>query len=411
MTPASPTPDPSERPSARAFHVAAVVLPLAALLVHHALGHAGDIAFFREWYLAVRVSPAFYRDGPGLNYPIVGVLFVTGPACVVDALLGRRLTLEEYQLVLKTTLALGEIALVLVSERLARALGEPRPRSLALMLYLLPSTWAGGAWFGQIDVFGTVLLALAALGAVRFHRDGDARALALALVGLVAAILTKQLTWFAAPALGLLILLGLRRHGTRSRWALALLSPSLLFAADPFLVLPDGYRSHVFYCLARGAVHADLAVASGASLWSLVAPGGTPAASIVWLGLDSFAWGWLAFALAHVAIAWAAWRRPDARALVVGAGLGELAMALLLTGVHERYLAHAIPLLLLGRGRVPREGVAFPLGVAVGVVSGIFVLASITPGAPAWASRPEPSALLSLAWGVALVHELRRRAR
>ncbi|MCZ7685206.1 MAG: hypothetical protein M5U28_43105 [Sandaracinaceae bacterium] len=57
----------------------ACALPLALFAIHRELGHAGDLGFFHEWYLALREGSAFYRDGPGLNYPIVGVLLVCGP--------------------------------------------------------------------------------------------------------------------------------------------------------------------------------------------------------------------------------------------------------------------------------------------------------------------------------------------
>lgn len=404
-------------PSARAFAFAAVLLPIALAFVHHGLGHRGDIEFFRSWYLAVRESAAFYRDGPGLNYPILGVLLVTAPACLVDALTGHTLDAGEHRMVLKATLVLGEILCVFLSERLARSLGAEQPRRLALLLYVLPSTWAGGAWFGQIDVWGTVFLLAAAVLAIRFRGDGATRSLVLALLALFAAVLTKQLTWFAVPALAVLLGSGLVRHGTRAQWALALLSPLLLFAADPFLVLPEGHRSHLWWVVTHGSPHGELAIASGASLWSLVAAGGTPAASLVWLGLDSRAWGWLAFVIAQLVIARVVWRRPDDRGLVLAAGLGELAMATLLTGVHERYLAHAIPLLVLGRGLAPlpvagrsaSAPVAVVLGAVVGVLSGVFVLASISPGWPWFVARPEPIALLSFAWGIALVVELARR--
>jgi hypothetical protein len=396
-----------ERVPARGFYAAALLLPIALACVHHGLGHTGDVAFFREWYLAVRASAAFYRDGPGLNYPIVGVLLVSAPACVVDALLGHRLDLETYRLVLKATLVVGEVLFLVLAEQLARALGEPRPRTLALCLYLLPSSWAGAAWFGQIDVWGTVLLFGAATHAIRFRRDGTIRSLAFALGFAVLAILTKQLTWFAIPAILAIVAIGLARHGARAHWTVVLLAPLGLFIADPFLVLPSGYASHLFFIATHGSSHGDLVVASGASLWSLVAVGGTPSSELVWLGLDSRTWGWLAFALAQIVIVRVVSRRPDDRALVLAAGLGELAMATLLTGVHERYLAHAIPLLVIARGTTPR-GPSIALGALVGLLSGAFVLATLYPDALSFFAHPAPVALLSLAWGIALLLELAR---
>lgn len=395
----------------RVFAALAIALPLALATFHLELGHAGDIAFFHEWYLAFRDGPAFYRDGPGLNYPIVGVLLVCGPARAIDLVLGRALDLRELWWALKATLVVGEIALVLSAAGLARSLGWARPRALALGVYALPSTWAGGAWFGQTDVWGTVFLIATAWAAIRYRREGKTAWLVLALGSLVAALLAKQLTWFAAPALAALIALGLARHRAPGHVALALASPLALLAVDPLLVLPEGYLGHVHYVLARGAVHGGLAVASGASVWALVAPGGTAASAIRFLGIDSFAWGWIGFGASQVAMAIAAVRRGgDDRSLVITAGASELAMAVLLTGVHERYLAHAIPLLVIGAG----PGV---LAIAVGSLGGMFVLASLHPAAfgampLALASRPLPLAITSLAWlGAILVAALRREPR
>jgi hypothetical protein len=390
--------------SERGWRALAAALPIALGLVHLRLGHAGDVEFFHRWYQAVSEGPAFYRDGPGLNYPIVGVLLVTGPSCLVERALGHALSLAAYTLVLKATLIAGEIALLRLAASLARALGHARPRRLALLLYLLPSTWAGGAWFGQIDGWGTVFLFLAALGLARYHAAARSDALALALAGLVLSALTKQLTWFALPPLAAWLGHALLRHGRRSHQLGALLAPLALLLPDLVLELPEGHRSHLLFVLLHGSRHGELVVASGASLWSLIAPGGTPSSAIVWLGVPSHTWGWLAFALAALATAALTGRRFGPRGVVLAAALLELAMALLLTGVHERYLAHAIPLAVLARGLGPPQP-AGALTVALGIFSGLFVLSTISPWMPQAFGHPAPVALLALAWALALVHE------
>lgn len=373
--------------------------------------------FFHRWYLAVKEGPDFYRDGPGINYPIVGVLLVTGPALLVDRVLGHALELSAFTAVLKCTLVAGEVALIFAASRLARALGHARPRSLAIVLYLLPSTWAGGAYFGQIDVWGTVLLLVCAERAVAYRRSGAYLALALGLASLMLALLTKQLTLFAFPALAAMLALGLRTHARPSHWGLAALSPVLLLAADPFVTLEASYFSHLHFVLAHGSSHGGLVVASGASLWSLIAVGGAPSSSLVCLGLDAQVWGWLAFtaALARITLRTAralGERTEDSidRALVRAAGLSQLAMALLLTGVHERYLTHAIALLILADGLALDQRAVLPrvrtvLSITVACVSGLFVLSTIEPTLESIPvlSRPQPTALLALAWAISLL--------
>jgi hypothetical protein len=412
-------PPPAERLSPRAFAALALALPVLLACAHFGRGHTGDIEFFHRWYLAVKEGAGFYRDGPGINYPIVGVVLVTGPALVLDGLRGHALDLATFTAALKSTLVLGEVALIIAAARLAGALGHPAPRSLAIVLYLLPSTWAGGAYFGQIDVWGTVLLLLCAERAIAYRRTGAAAALTLALGAFMLALLTKQLTLFALPALAALLAVGLRSHARPSHWLLVASSPVLLLAADPFLSLEAPYVSHLHFVLAHGSSHGDLVVASGASLWSLVAVGGTPSASLMWLGLDAQVWGWLGFTAALVAIALRTARQirghaPDDhatnRALVRAAGLSQLAMALLLTGVHERYLTHAIPLLILADGlwsesSSPLARARTGLAVTVAILSGLFVSSTIEPALEAIPilSRPQATAILSLAWAISLL--------
>lgn len=381
------------------FALLAWGLPLVLLAFHRELGQQGDIEFFHEWSRAFGESAAFYRDGPGLNYPIAGVLLVAGPAWLLERLSRGELDLASYRLVLKSTIALGEVAFVFAAAALARALSVSRPRAFALLLYLLPTTWAGGAYFGQIDPFGSALLCASAAALIAYRERGHRGALALGLAALIGAILTKQLTWFAAPGLALLAALGLARHRDRIAIAMALASPLLLFVADPFLTLPAGFRSHLAFVLLRGSAHGELAVASGASLWAFFARGGTLAAEVRLLGVASDVWGWALFGLA-MAIALRQLRRArfSSRGSIALSGFACLAMATLLTGVHERYLAHAAPLLLLADASPQRRA----LGVLTATVAGVFVLTTLHfdafTGPLEALARPWPTATLALAW-------------
>ncbi len=387
-----------------AFTALAFGLPLALLLAHHDLGHEGDIAFFHDWYLAFREGPAFYRDGPGLNYPILGVLAVTGPAWLVESITGP-LDASAFRLVLKLTLVLGEGLLVLALASLARALRVGRPRLAALAIYALPSTWAGGAWFGQIDVLGSALLVLAASALVRYRAAPRARWLGLGVLALHAAVLLKQLTLFSLPGLGLLLIAGLAAcppsaRRTHVAWTVA--SAALLFVADPWLVLPTGYASHLSWVLlGGGSAHGDLIVGGGASLWSLlIGPDGGSSRTRLLAGVSVFHWSLALFLVSQLpALRWLARRRDDARAFVLYVGFANLAMATLLTGVHERYLAHGAPFLLLGLDAIAPPRWARAATVAIVAGWGLFVLASIHFDAPAlWLfRRHEPIAALLLA--------------
>ena len=74
--------------SLRSREALVVLAPFAWLLVHRHQGHGGDLAFFFDWLAAFRKGADFYAHGPGLNYPIVGVLLVCLPARLVEIVTG-----------------------------------------------------------------------------------------------------------------------------------------------------------------------------------------------------------------------------------------------------------------------------------------------------------------------------------
>lgn len=377
-----------------AFVLAAAGLPWLLFCLHHRLGHQADMRFFYTWFQAVRESAAFYQDGPGVNYPLLGVMAVSLPAWLVEVVSGRVLEFAAYRIVLKATLVLAACGLIVSLGALARALGLRRPRLLAAGIYLLPSTWAGGAWFGQIDVLGTWMLVISAWGFVRYTAEPRTRFLAAGLAGLHAAVLMKQLTLFSVPGLVLLAGLGIARAGggmlsrrTLGLAAAAAASCAVWFVPDFFVELGDGWRSHLAYVLwGGGSAHGNVLSGNGANIWGWMCPDpGASALEPVLLGVSARTWGIVLFGLAEAGLL--VWlirerRREPVSGLVLFIGLTNLAMAVLLTGVHERYLVHGAPFLVLGlmSHAWPRGRWGKALAVAGWVVtgwSGLFVLSSI----------------------------------
>lgn len=377
-----------------ALALLAMALPLLLFAVHRDLGHHGDMLFFTDWVDSF-IHWEMYRAGPGVNYPFLGVVLVCGPAAAWEGIHGGGIPYDEYRHLLKATLVLAEVLTILATARLGRRLGLERPRLLAVGLYLLPATWAGGAWYGQIDVWGTLFLVLAATSLLGAWQ-GRLPLLTFLSAGLAlaAAILTKQLTAFTLPALGLMALAALAAQPRRRLplyAGLLVLAMGLLFAPDPYLDLPRGWSSHLAWIWAGGgSAHSAILSGNGANLWSLVsAPPDTSSHSFTWLGLSAWTWGVGAFGVAQLGLwAWlghVAWheRRVLPAALVLYAGMSNLAMAVLLTGVHERYLVHGVPFLVLGMAAMRRVDEARSgriLEVATWVVtgwSGLFVLSSI----------------------------------
>jgi len=381
------------------------LLPFALLPLHAELGHRGDVAFFDAWCSAVREGAAFYRDGPGINYPIVGVGLVCLPEAFGD------LPFETFRLVLKATLALGETLTLFALAAVARAVGARRPHAIAFGAWAIAIA-PGGAFFGQIDVWGTLWMTLAWLALVRMtgqsahgserttpHEptrvDSERRRTALGVLAVLActlALLTKQLALFSLPTLAL-VLLARRPRALAFALPLAL---ALALGPDLFLVLPDGWSSHLAFVLfGGGSDHGATLAHHGASAWALFATDPSAPSSSVTLGsLDAQQLGWIAFALAQLVLAWRLFRAHfEPRAIVLHAGATHLAMAVLLTGVHERYLAHGgawLIVALAGRLRGP-------LAIGAVTATGLYVVASVSWEAfPPWLREAELAGTLQL---------------
>jgi len=386
----------SELGSSRALDGAVLCLPLAALALHHGAGHGGDLAFFHQWYLAFREGPSFYATGPGLNYPILGVLLVCGPARLVDLVLGAPLSLEAFVLVHKASLAIGECAWIAAGASLAARLGHARPWLAAGLAYLAPSSWATGAYFGQIDVWGSalVLALLAATHALVTTREARARA-SVAVIGLATLVLLeKPLAWLALPSIAVWLVLARGRIDPRAASISLLVALLAVLAIDAVVAWPFGIASHVVRSLTMpGSAHADLAVAGGASLWSFFFRSGVPSRTVLVGALDVRAAGVTLFSMVTAATlvlqarALRALGPSHARALVpsaLAAGLVCLAGAYLLPGSHERYLVHALPPLLfvaLAPRAIIEPGALGPLIALTAFLCGAYVVASIS-----WAS-------------------------
>jgi hypothetical protein len=214
----------------------------------------------------------------------------------------------------------------------------------------------------------------------------------LAVLAITLALCTKQLALFALPTLALVL-------AFRRPRALVLALPfalGLVLVPDLFLVLPDGWRSHLsFVIFGGGSDHGATLAHHGASVWALFSSDPSAPSSSVTLGpFDAQALGWIAFGLAQLVLAWRLIRARFApRALVLHAGATHLAMAVLLTGVHERYLAHGGAWLLLalaGRLRAP-------LAIGAVAATALYVVASVSwESFPPWLREAELAGTLQL---------------
>nr|MCU0673074.1 hypothetical protein [Myxococcota bacterium] len=214
----------------------------------------------------------------------------------------------------------------------------------------------------------------------------------LAVLACTLALLTKQLALFSLPTL-VLVLLARRPRALAFSLPLAL---TLVLCPDLFLVLPDAWSSHLAFVLfGGGSDHGATLAHHGASVWGLFATDPSAPSSSITLGsLDAQQLGWVAFALAQLVLACRILRAHfDPRAIVLHAGATHLAMAVLLTGVHERYLAHGgawLIVALAGRLRGP-------LAIGAVAATGLYVIASVSwESFPPWLREAELAGTLQL---------------
>jgi hypothetical protein len=392
--------------------------------------HWRDIEEFTRWARHERYGPPappptapLFRNtylNTGCNYPPLGAIASAGAlhalGAAKEALGWDALSLAN---AFRAYLSLVEVATLVLTFALFRTLGVRHAPLATIGLYLLPSSWAGGALWGQIDVVTQSFLLFAAIALVAVIVDDEIRPrrdLLLVSAGaaaLVGAVMVKQLAVFSVPGLAALLLIAIvaifHRHGARwFMWAGAI---ALAVGGGVFglldravFALPPGYGSAVAYVWDTGTWHSGYLFANGPNVWTFIADRNkTPSDVPVYGSLTPRQAGFAAagvvcallvaiFAI-HAAIAlrdrrrFALDRRLLAATAVVLIGLLNLVVPLLSTGTHERYFFHAFPFLIVGlagwHAAAPQSAprARLPWAIAAAFVSGCFVLSILSPGA------------------------------
>jgi hypothetical protein len=222
---------------------------------------------------------------------------------------------------------------------------------------------------GVLALVDAIVLSLVLAILVRFGVAGAWWWLVASAACLAAAVHVKQLAVFSLPALLVLqayatVVVRRRGGGGAVVWLVPLLvGAALLVGVDRWLFdLPEGSPSILANVWARASRHAGMLTINGPNVWSLLGrPGPSPSAEPVIGPLTPAGIGQTVFVVQVVLVLAALSARlvrlrdgdRRARASAVAwcfwaAGLSNLLMGVWLTGVHERYLAHAFPLLFLG---------------------------------------------------------------
>jgi hypothetical protein len=396
---------------------AGMLFPAFAILVYPWIHQPDDLEAFYRWSLIWQQGwDAIYVNCQSCNYPILGMFFSAGMTRMIGIT-------EQTQMVwgFRYYLAFVDLLTVLALYSLLKKLGNERPAFWAGIIGLLPSSWMGASYWGQIDGVGQLLILVVFVWVAHFNlqsevRDGQKRIYVIVLGVLLACLLmTKQLVLFSLISLGLMAIVNItlvsRTWGERLflsiLFSISLALPILAF--DFTLTLPPPYVSHLHYVLATGSSHGDVVASYGFNVWSLfldnpfvpssepltISIFGLPLFTVVpftaGMALFLFTLLLLAFAAAYyhrktIFIGNRFFGKQDLVFWLLHLGLVNLAFNLWLSGAHERYLFHFYPFVIAALLSLPCTTKNLSPILAGAVFYGVFLFGYLT-GLNEWVGR------------------------
>jgi Gpi18-like mannosyltransferase len=313
----------------------ALVLALGTvvqLLIATQTGHESDLIQFQRWaYDLAHRDPWNVLQGPEFNIDhLPGFLLYLW--AVGEAYEQFTFTQSEYLFILK----LPAVAANIIGAALLYFLLRDRRefvRLTATAVYLfLPTALLIGPLWGQTDAVGAMFLLLTIF---LFDRD---RPIWAAIAFTLGFFVKAQI----AAALPVFVFWGIRNYPRDVWWkcaiaggAVALALTLIFFPANPW---------EIFEHIRKGTEVFDFNASFTFNFWSMF--GWFRSDSITYMGIDWRTWGILMLFVANVLILLSIRRATDTAALALAVSLAMLALYVLLTRVHERYMFAAfLPLL------------------------------------------------------------------
>ena len=375
--------------------IAALVLAAIRILFPDVYHHF-DVKTFIIWGNYADSIRELYNTECYCNYPIVGLLLSTG----ILKILHNSIASYLYFLV-----GIDIINLILIYF-LLRRFKIKNAGIWAAVIGLLPSSWAGGMLWGQIDNLGQLILILLVL-TITFVNTGKKELrnsrffiyISLLAILMAAGFLTKQLVTFSLIPLALLITVniliktGFRIFRSAIYISLIIFIVLLIVALfDSWLIFPDKYFSHMERVLLTGSYHIEAISGNGFNIWMLLNRDMYSSANIPFL----FSWtpkitGIILFLLNSAMLTYFLVLKTGMNLntrlsselisiYLVYLALINLNLNLFLTGSHERYLYHFYPfliiaLLIMNKGKISlRQNLSLSLSLIGGILYGAFVL-------------------------------------
>ncbi len=355
-----------------------ITISLILRLLFPEIYHHFDVHTFEEWIPYVKDLKQVYTTSCYCNYPVLGLLLSSG----IMHLLGGVSSFLIF-------LAIIDGLNVFLIYKLFSNLKVANAMIWAGITGLLPSTFIGGALWGQIDTIGQSELFIFLILVVAHLKTNSLKLRLSSSIGigilLSIALLTKQLLLFPVLILGFLMILywmrDYRKYLTSMMFALiTFLLP--IVTVDLWLTLPESYHiSHFQKIFLEGSEHVNFISGNGFNVWMLfVDEMYTPSTTPWILGLSPKMMGILIVGILSIAIFFNFYKRFTKVEMnnVIGGMLLSysllfLAVNLFFTGTHERYLYHFYPILILSIFLLNLPKQVIWLTVAAATVYGLFV--------------------------------------
>lgn len=372
------------------FLCVGMLFPFIIRLLFPDIYHHFDVGAFNEWIPYTHPFSDVYQTSCYCNYPIVGMLLSSG---VMD-LLGGSIT------AFLLFLSFFESLNVLLFYVLLKKLNVPYSGCLAFIFMVLPSTWSGGALWGQIDHIGLTWIFLLIILIHTIYeklqqQEPKVTSFIYFAIGLLSylTLFTKQLMVFPLlPVMAALLLILFSIKGYKNKMiAFLMMAGGVIipfFAVEAWLSTDAQYTfGHYQRILTTGSDHMDIISGNGVNLWTLFyqqlehpstqpfLAGITPKHLGVFLFFVTGVW----FTIQYI------WKNTVASAtfktgwLCLFIAAFNLGFNVLLTGTHERYLFYFYPFLLIAYVTLNKKYIRFSLTdkwffFASSVLYGMFVL-------------------------------------
>ncbi|MEZ5002975.1 MAG: hypothetical protein R2730_08050 [Chitinophagales bacterium] len=370
------------------------VFSLVLRMLYPDFYHHDDVNAFVDWAGKTEHFRDLYSTNCFCNYPIIGLLSSAGIVKLFDFNVPAFLYF----------LTMIDLLNVLVIYWILKQLGVGLPGLWAGVIGLLPSTWAGGALWGQIDNVGQLFLLSIIAVIIRFNLSKKvtpkAFLLYLAVTGILLSLtfLTKQLLLFSLMPISFLVLATISVHNEHK------LIPTIkhivfctfftllpIFLFDWWLNVPPQYHfSHLERVFLTGSDHMNKISGNGFNIWILLDRDMWSSSEIPFLwkltpkgvGLKLFLLVLIlltAFLGLHLKKQTKIeFHKKWLLAFIFYLAMINLSFNIFLSGTHERYLFHFYPYLLIVLLALKNKTYTFMAIIASGVY-GFFVLSILSP--------------------------------